>query len=165
MYQNTWSISRPTRISGTGVWQTRRKWYIDRYIPLFHVRGPLSRSMWGSLRLAPIHKMGVPTTLSLVHSMTLALRASWKRLFFFTSQILFLTLNFLTIWLVGCWLTLATHHWNINRVYFSITLMLVMLHWCQRHIVNPALVIQWACAQAGRVPDQTRPYQWCKWHA
>ena len=30
-------------------------------------------------------------------------------------------LNFLTIWLVGCWLTLATQRWNRNQVYSNIT--------------------------------------------
>ena len=58
IYQNTRSISGCTWISGTRVRQMRGKWYIDtdidRYIPLFRARGPLSWSMWGSLRLAPI---------------------------------------------------------------------------------------------------------------
>ena len=34
--------------------------------------------------------------------------------FFFTKQTLFLKSKFLTIWLVGCWLTLATQRWNRN---------------------------------------------------
>ena len=34
--------------------------YIDRYIPLFRARGTLSRSMWGSLRLAPIMSFDCP---------------------------------------------------------------------------------------------------------
>ena len=51
----TQSISGRTRISETTrVRQMRGKWYIDTDIPLFRVRGPLSWSMWGSLRLAPI---------------------------------------------------------------------------------------------------------------
>ena len=29
-------------------------------------------------------------------------------------------LNFSTIWLVGCWLTLAMQHWNKNQVYSSV---------------------------------------------
>ena len=61
-----------------------------------------------------------------------------KKSFFFTSQIASLTLNFLTIWL-GRWLTLATLCWNRNRVYSSVTLMLVTLRWHERHIVNQAL--------------------------
>ena len=53
--------------------------------------------------------------------------------YFFTSQIVFLTLNFLKIWLVRHWVTLATQCWNRNQVYSSITLTLVMLRWCQQH--------------------------------
>ena len=41
---------------------------------------------------------------------------------FFTSQIGSLMLNFSTIWLVGCWLTLATIRWNRNQVYSSVIL-------------------------------------------
>ena len=54
IYRNTRSISGRTRILGTRVRQTRGKWYIDTQIQLFHARGPLSWSMWGSLRLTPI---------------------------------------------------------------------------------------------------------------
>ena len=60
-------------------------------------------------------------------------------MYFFTSQILFLTLNFLTFWLVEHWLTLATQCWNRNQVYSSVTLMLTTLHWHQHHILYPAL--------------------------
>ena len=70
--------------------------------------------------------------------MMLALWASWEKVFF-TTQIISLTLNFSTIWLVGCWLTLVTQCWNRNRVYSSITLMLATLRWSQHHIVNQAL--------------------------
>ena len=56
----------------------------------------------------------------------------------FNSQILFLTLNISTIWLVGRWLMLVMQRWNRNQVYSSVTLVLVMLRWCQHHIVNPA---------------------------
>ena len=40
--------------------------------------------------------------------------------YFFTSQILFLVSNFLTVWLVGCWLTLAMQCWNRIQVYFNV---------------------------------------------
>ena len=58
-----------------------------------------------------------------------------------TSPILFLMLNVETIWLVGCWLMLvhATLEYNyMCIVYSSITTILTMLRWCQRHAVNPA---------------------------
>ena len=45
----------------------------------------------------------------------------------------FMMLIFLTIWLVGCWLTIATQCWNSNQVYSSITLTFAMLHWHEHH--------------------------------
>ena len=65
------------------------------------------------------------------------------RKYFFTNQILFLSLNFLTVLLVGCWITLAMQCWNRNRVYSSVTQMLTTLRWHQRHPVNPALCHTW----------------------
>ena len=64
--------------------------------------------------------------LSLVHNITLAPQASralWvsREMYFFTSQIIFLTLNFSTIWLVGCWLMLATQRWKRNCEYTTCT--------------------------------------------
>ena len=64
---------------------------------------------------------------------------SVTRKVFFTSQIIFLVLNFSTVWSVGCWLMLTTQLWNRNWVYSSITPMLVTLCWCQHHIVNQPL--------------------------
>ena len=40
--------------------------------------------------------------------------------------------------MVGYWLTMVTQHWNRNRVYSVV--VTPMLHWCQHHIVNPALM-------------------------
>ena len=55
-------------------------------------------------------------------TMMLVLRVSWARSNFFTSQILFLTLNFSTIWLVVCWrcntgikTSLIQHHLNTRN--------------------------------------------------
>ena len=87
-----------------------------------------------------IHYLQLCDHLSLVHNMMLELQAlqvmSVTEKSFFTSQILFLMSNFSTVWLVECWLTLATQHWNRNRVYSSVIPTLVMLHCCQRHILN-----------------------------
>ena len=69
-------------------------------------------------------------------------RVLWaSRKSLFTSQIASLMLNFSTVWLVGCWLTLATLRWNRNQVYSSITLTPAMLHWRELHIVNQALAV------------------------
>ena len=87
-----------------------------------------------------------PTEYRLVHnnydagatSVTSFMSITGKTVFFFTSQILFLMLNFSTIWLVGRWLTLATQRWNRNQVCSIISPKLVMLHWRECHIVNQA---------------------------
>ena len=68
-------------------------------------------------------------------SVTHVISATGKVLF--TSQIIFLTLNILTIWLVGHWLALVMQCLNRNQVYSSITPMLVMLHWHQHHNCEP----------------------------
>ena len=64
-----------TRISGTRVRQTWGKWYIDtdidKYIPLFRKRGPLSRSMWGSLRLAQNYRKSIEWTRMCTSNMAL----------------------------------------------------------------------------------------------
>ena len=56
-----------------------------------------------------------------------------------TSQILFQMLSFMTIWLVGCWLSLVMQCWNRNRVYSSVIPALAKLRWCQHHY-EPLLI-------------------------
>ena len=55
----------------------------------------------------------------------------------------FLMLIFLTIWLVGCWLTIVMQCWNSNQVYSSITPTFAMLRWHGHHIVNQVYHHKW----------------------
>ena len=83
---------------------------------------------------------------------------------FFNSQIIPLTLNVSTIWLVGCWLMLATQRWNRNWVYSRITLALVTLRWCQCHVVNQTLYMHIAQVRTAITTINVLSGRLTKWH-
>ena len=104
----------------------------------------------------------VQLMLSLVHNYIASKVSVTGKRIFFTGETVSLTLNFLTIWLIECWLMLVTQQQNRNRVYSRVTLMLMMLRWHQCHIVNHALVwimcMAWICSLIGWYSWSTQAY-------
>ena len=108
----------------------------------------------------------VQLMLSLVRNYIVSKVSVTGKSFFFTSEIVSLTLNFSTIWLIECWLImLLTQHRNRNWINSRVTLMLMMLHWHQHHIVNHALVwimciplTAWICSLIGWYSWSTLAY-------